>query len=276
MSDFIWMFVTFVILTIPILLTIFIIRCLMRKKSPKLGIALIVCLCSIIPLMILGILTDPATWCDHKYEIKSETPPTCTSEGEIEKVCSLCEKEDFEYIDKLGHDMQDISRVEPTQSTEGSLVRKCSRCSYQVTQSIDKLSSDSQISSDPNNDWKTTFTKHGFTETEISSYEEMLLTVGITEFHDVDIVENGVMHIVRGKIFDSSNLQLNVTMENRKIFLIELAGIPAEKTEAYINWRGKIKFKTVDTTKSVDLYYDMDGGYIAKLDWDSNTILPIE
>ena len=104
----------------------------------------------------------------------------------------------------------------------------------------------------------------------------MLFNVGITDFHDVDVIENGIMHIVRGKIYNSKVLQLNVTLENREIFFIELAGISTEKKEAYINWRGKIKFKTVGTTKSVDLYYDVEGGYIAKLDWENMMITPYD
>lgn len=123
-------------------------------------------------------------------------------------------------------------------------------------------------------DLKTVFTEKGFTNEEISSYDEILTNVGITDYHDVDIIENGRMHIIRGKIYDSENLQLNITLEDRRIILVELAGIPAEKTEAYINWRGKLKFKTVGTKKSVDLYYDMDGGYVAKLDWENKTIHP--
>ena len=125
-------------------------------------------------------------------------------------------------------------------------------------------------------DWKSVFTDNGFSEAELAEYEEMFTTVGITDYHDVDITENGAMHIVRGKIYDAENLQLNVTLENRKIILIELAGIPATDTEAYINWRGNVKFRTVDTTKAVDLYYDVDGGYLAKLDWDTMTISAIE
>ena len=125
-------------------------------------------------------------------------------------------------------------------------------------------------------DWKTVFQANNFTENEISTYEEIFTTVGITDFHDVEIIENGIMHIVHGKIFDSDILQLNVTLENREIIYIELAGIPAEKTEMYINWRGKIKFKTVGTKKSVELYYDIEGGYIAKLDWDNKMIIPFE
>ena len=123
-------------------------------------------------------------------------------------------------------------------------------------------------------DWKTVFTEKGFTEDEMSSYEEILTNVGITDFHDVEVFENGRMHIVRGKIYDSKILQLNVTLEDRKIIYVQLAGIPAEETEAYINWRGKIKFKKVGTKKGVDLYYDVSGGYVAKLDWEKKTILP--
>lgn len=125
-------------------------------------------------------------------------------------------------------------------------------------------------------DWKTVFSENGFTDDEITNYDEILTTVGITDFHDVELIDNGTMHIIRGKIFDSDVLQVNVTLENRKIILVELAGIPATNTEAYINWRGKIKFRTVDTKKAVDLYYDMDGGYVAKLDWENKMIEPIE
>lgn len=125
-------------------------------------------------------------------------------------------------------------------------------------------------------DWKTVFSENGFTDDEIASYDEILTTVGITDFHDVELIDNGAMHVVRGTIFDSDTLQVNVTLENRKIILVELAGIPATNTEAYINWRGKIKFRTVDTKKAVDLYYDVDGGYVAKLDWENKMIEPIE
>lgn len=123
-------------------------------------------------------------------------------------------------------------------------------------------------------DWKLAFAEKGFSEDEISSYEEILTNVGIRDYHDVEVFENGRMHIVRGKIYDSKDLQVNVTLEDRKIIYVQLAGIPAEKTEAYINWRGKIKFKTEGTKKGVDLYYDINGGYVAKLDWENNTILP--
>lgn len=125
-------------------------------------------------------------------------------------------------------------------------------------------------------DWAVTFEEKGFTEDEISSCKEILDTLGITDFHDVEITENGVMHIVRGKIFNSSNLQVNMTLENRAVIYVEIAGIPDTKTEAYINWRGKIKVKTVDTKTTAEMYSDTEGGYLAVLDWDTKTISEYE
>ena len=125
-------------------------------------------------------------------------------------------------------------------------------------------------------DWETVFRENEFSDDEISEYKEIFDAIGISDYHDVDIHENGIMHIVRGKVYDSNELQLNVTLENRKIIYVALAGIPDTKTEAYINWRGKLKFKTVGTTTSVDLYSDTDGGYLAKVDWENKTISAIE
>lgn len=121
-------------------------------------------------------------------------------------------------------------------------------------------------------DWKAAFSEAGFSEDEISGYREVFDTIGVTDFHDVDVMENGVMHIVRGQIYDSPNLQLNVTLENRQIIYVEIAGIPDTKTEAYINWRGKLKTKTVDTVTSVEMFSDTEGGYLAVLDWENKTI----
>lgn len=125
-------------------------------------------------------------------------------------------------------------------------------------------------------DWETAFSEAGFSEEEITSYKEVLDTIGVSDYHDVDVIENGAMHIVRGKIYDSDNLQLNVTLENRSIIYVELAGIPDQKTEAYINWRGKLKTKTVDTITAVELYSDTEGGYLAVLDWDTKTVSEYE
>lgn len=124
--------------------------------------------------------------------------------------------------------------------------------------------------------WDTSFSEAGFTDDEIENYREVLNTVGVTDFHDVSIVQNDPMTIICGKIYDSEDLQLNVTLENRQIIYVELAGIPDTKAEAYLNWRGKLKWKTVDTKKAVDLYSDTEGGYLAVLDWENKTVAEYE
>lgn len=124
--------------------------------------------------------------------------------------------------------------------------------------------------------WDSALSEAGFTDDEIESYREVFNTVGVTGFHDVSIVQNDPMTIICGKIYDSENLQLNVTLENRQIIYVELAGIPDTKAEAYLNWRGKLKWKTVDTKKAVDLYSDTEGGYLAVLDWENKTVAEYE
>ena len=104
----------------------------------------------------------------------------------------------------------------------------------------------------------------------------MFDTIGVTDFHDVSIVDNDPMTVICGKIYDSEDLQLNVTLENRQIIYVELAGIPDTKTQAYFNWRGKVKRKTVNTKKAVELYSDTEGGYLGVLDWGNKTISEYE
>lgn len=312
MSDICAALIIIALISLPILIVILIIRAIMRKSIKVVGIMAAIVAGSIVPLTILGAFTDPATWCEHEYEIIEEVTPTCVEKGKVVKVCPLCEKEETEQLDVIahkwsvsetveatcvdggytvekceacastqkvnetsakGHSMTETSRIEATQTSKGTIVLQCGRCEHTENITIEKLPPQEVETS---SDWKTAFSEKGFTADEIASYEEILTNVGITDYHDVEIIENGAMHIIRGKIFNSDNLQVNMTLENRNLFYVELAGIPAEKTEAYINWRGNIKFKTVQTTKSVELYYDIYGGYVAKLDWANRMISPYE
>lgn len=119
--------------------------------------------------------------------------------------------------------------------------------------------------------WDTTFAEAGFSESEIAEYREILNPIGVTDFHDVSIIDNGPMTIVRGTIYDADDWQLNMTLENHKVIYIGIAGIPDTETEAYINWRGKLKLKRVNTTTTVDMFSDTEGGYLAVLDWENKT-----
>lgn len=124
---------------IPVLAMVLLIQFLRKKPIKKLGLSILVCIGLIIPLTILGVLTDPATWCDHEYEIVEEVAPTCTEEGRVVKHCPLCEGDDTEYIDAIGHSMKEASRIEPTYDNEGKVIKKCERCDFEETELIDKL-----------------------------------------------------------------------------------------------------------------------------------------
>lgn len=122
-------------------------------------------------------------------------------------------------------------------------------------------------------DWETVFSASGFTSEEIASYKEILTNVGITDYHNVEVFENGRMHIVKGKVYDSEKCSLRLTLEDRKIIVVCL-NIPSETSTPYINWRGALKFRHEPSWDNIDLYYDVDGGYVAKLDWENKMITP--
>ena len=162
----------------PVLLVIFIIMlCLKSKKKKTIGFITLGVAISIVPLSIIGVLTDPATWCEHQWTVTEVKEPTCTDKGYISKHCPLCDKTDTEYentlshsweitekveptcTDKgytvkrcpmcgettkdesvaLGHNMEEVSKVVPTYVAEGSLTSKCSRCAYCETKILEKL-----------------------------------------------------------------------------------------------------------------------------------------
>lgn len=250
MSEFCLLLIVLAILATPVLLVVLIIRAIKKKPIEKVAIGLACCVGSILPLTIIGAFSEGVTisHCEHDM-----------IEAETGLICSLCGYTENE------------EGVESTFDTESSYEYEVVSEAETETSHIEEVS---EVVNDSVNDWKTTFSSKGFTDDEISRYDEILTNVGITDYHDVEIIENGFMHIVRGKIYDSNVLQLNMTLENREIIVITLAGIPDYESEAYINWRGKLKFKQQKTTRSIDLFYDMDGGYVAKFDWENMMITP--
>ena len=293
MSDICAALIIIALISLPILIVILIIRAIMRKSIKVVGIMAAIVAGSILPLTILGAFTDPATWCEHEYEIVEQVAPTCTEKGKVVKFCPLCEKEETKQLDVIahrwsvsetveatcvdggytvekcsecsatqkvnvtsakGHSMTEASRIEATQTSEGTIVLQCGRCDHTENLTIEKLPPQEVETS---SDWKTTFREQGFTPEEIASYEEILTNVGLTDIHDVEIIENGIMHIAHGKIFDEDRIQLNLTFEHRKLFYVQVVGFIIEN-------------------KGAVLYYDIYGGYVAKLDWANRMISPYE
>ena len=169
------------IFIIPVLLVILLIRKFSKKSIKIIMIATITSVGLFVTFTILGVLTNPATWCSHQYEIMEEIIPTCTKGGKVVKKCSSCGNKitnntkkvahswekvsimtvtcesDGYTIEKccwcsstrksnitkaLGHSLQVHSRIEPTSTSDGELIYECERCDYEERESIPSSSPD--------------------------------------------------------------------------------------------------------------------------------------
>ena len=167
-----------IFLVIPILLIFLLMRKLKKKSVKKVVIAIITGVGLSVVFTIAGVLTNPATWCEHQYNVIEEVAPTCTKRGKIVKKCSLCETKITNHIKKvahsweidsvvnvtctsggytiekcnmctktqktnetkaLGHSIKVVSRIEPTTTSEGEIVSKCERCDYTEREVLEKL-----------------------------------------------------------------------------------------------------------------------------------------
>ena len=149
-----------IILSIPVFLTILIIRAIKKKPIKKLIISMVICVASIIPLSIIGALTDPAIQCKHDRELISETPSTCTQKGKVLEYCSECDVEVVSYKDKLPHDYQLSETVDATCTQAGYVMDRCSMCSKTQKTKTDALGHSWVI----NDTVPATCTKQGYIE----------------------------------------------------------------------------------------------------------------
>ena len=66
--------------------------------------------------------------CDHSYEV-TVTEPTCTEDGIIDFVCSLCGDSYSEPgVAAEGHDYQETERIEAACTEDGSVTYECTVC----------------------------------------------------------------------------------------------------------------------------------------------------
>ena len=98
---------------------------------------------------------------DHDY-VAETVDPTCTEQGYIKYVCSICGDsyiDENSYVDALGHDWSEWNQtVNPTCTEPGEEARTCPRCSLVETQSVDALGHDYvDVVTDP------TCTEQGYT-----------------------------------------------------------------------------------------------------------------
>ena len=124
--------------------------------------------------------------------------------------------------------------------------------------------------------WQAQFGEAGFTNDEITSCEEVLEKLGLTEIYIMDFTNNGLMDNLRARIFNSENLQLNVTFENHIAIYVELTGVMG-KNEAWSNRTDKLALGVgLQGQENVPMYSDTEGGVLAVLNWNDKELSKAE
>ena len=102
--------------------------------------------------------------------------------------------------------------------------------------------------------------------------DPILQSCGITEYEAFFDNENGKMRIVQARIYDSKDMQLNITYEDGVIIYVELTGI-MEDFDTWSNRTDKLDLGVgLQCKDAVVLYSDTEGGVLAVLDWENKTL----
>lgn len=136
------------ILFIPVLLIMWIVRKI--RKKPKMKWVKWFWL-SFVLITMLGVIVDPATYCDHDWRLIDSQKPDCENSGFEKYYCELCGSYRTETIQKLGHDMVEHRCVEPTDGSDGEYVKKCTRCGFEDVEII-KNKTNKKIESSSNSE----------------------------------------------------------------------------------------------------------------------------
>lgn len=91
----------------PVLFLIWAVKKLRKKPAKKIGIATLVGVACFVVFLFAGAFTDPATYCDHEYELAESEDATCEKGGYEKYHCDLCGRDKTNKLKKLGHDMVD-------------------------------------------------------------------------------------------------------------------------------------------------------------------------
>jgi hypothetical protein len=117
------------------------------------------------------------------------------------------------------------------------------------------------------------FTKYGYSAEQVDSMQTILLNVGITEITELEIgnVSYG-MQVIKGLAFTTGELaapkqvHIQFNIENGAIYLASIY-CPSYGTSNQQPYLSGLE------DRRADLYYDVDGGYLKKIDWESKTLV---
>lgn len=119
------------------------------------------------------------------------------------------------------------------------------------------------------------FTEYGYSVEQIEEMKTILLNVGITEITDLEIgnVSYG-MQSVKGLAYKdrsfmadlNAEVQVRFNIESGKIYLVTIY-CPSYYHENSTPYLSGLE------DRRADLYYDYEGGYLKKIDWENKTVI---
>lgn len=87
------------------------------------------------------------TLAQHKWgEWKTTTKPSCTTEGEETRQCSVCQETETRKLEKTAHDWSEWkTTTAPSCTTEGEENRQCKNCQKTESRTLDKTAHNTEI-----------------------------------------------------------------------------------------------------------------------------------
>lgn len=209
--------VSVVTLLIPISIITLLVRLILKKSIKKTLLFIAISIYSILPLSVLCVVADPATWCEHEFTFVKETAPSCSEEGSIVYVCSKCDRDKTEKIDKLDHTMQDIKN--------GS---RCTVCGYEEVKENGKTKKETTKKETTKSDHLIeTLMSYGFTEDEAKVTRDILVKCGITDIDKATPTSTTatIDDLICFKLDVDKDRHVLFTIDKRELFHVACNGI---------------------------------------------------
>ena len=141
----------------------------------------------------------------------------------------------------------------------------------------------------PEEDMLAKFENLGFTSDEAKTMVDIFQNVGISQIGEVTTaLGTGIDELQSfvAPVYDSEQLQVNFTVENRDLCYVALAGVPGYKPELYVSFFGNLKVREERTINTVDLFdrwvddtdyhQPIEDSYLAKIDYENQEITELK
>lgn len=120
------------------------------------------------------------------------------------------------------------------------------------------------------------FTEYGYTAEQIGEIRKILVNVGITEITDYEIQDNSVaeIQVVKGLAYKDTSFMADANDEVQVTFNVEKGTLylVAIYCPSYYSANRPTYLSGLEDRRA-DLYYDVEGGYLKKIDWENKVVV---